>query len=107
MEDSRMAGTPVEEPGHVGPPLAAQAEQSSADTALARKESPAKAKLTVRVELSLGDLESNMAETQMSFNLQYLMLQEQMQDENRQYVAVSNIMKTLADIQKSLIENVR
>ena len=32
-------------------------------------------------------------ETQMSFNLQYLQLQSQMQAENKSYTAVSNIMK--------------
>ena len=35
-----------------------------------------------------------MQETQMSFNLQYLQLQSQMQHENRSYTAVSNIMKS-------------
>lgn len=48
-----------------------------------------------------------MQETQMSFNLQYLQLQEQMQNENRQYTAVSNILKTKHDTVKNSISNIR
>jgi hypothetical protein len=42
-----------------------------------------------------------MQETQMSFNLQYLQLQESMQNENRQFTMVSNIMKTKHDTVKN------
>lgn len=48
-----------------------------------------------------------MQETQMSFNLQYLQLQSQMQRENRSYTAISNIMKTKHDTVKNSISNVR
>jgi hypothetical protein len=48
-----------------------------------------------------------MQETQMSFNLQYLQLQSQMQNENRQFTAVSNIMKTKHDTVKNTISNIR
>jgi Ulp1 family protease len=48
-----------------------------------------------------------MQETQMSFNLQYLQLQRQMQNENRSYTAVSNIMKTKHDTVKNSISNIR
>lgn len=48
-----------------------------------------------------------MQETQMSFNLQYLQLQSQMQSENRSYTAISNIMKTKHDTVKNSINNVR
>jgi len=48
-----------------------------------------------------------MQETQMSFNLQYLQLQSQMQNENRSYTAVSNIMKTKHDTVKNSISNIR
>jgi DNA repair exonuclease SbcCD ATPase subunit len=48
-----------------------------------------------------------MQEMQMSFNLQYLQLQEQMQNENRQYTMVSNIMKTKHDTVKNSIANIR
>ncbi len=48
-----------------------------------------------------------MQETQMSFNLQYLQLQSQMQHENRAYTAISNIMKTKHDTVKNSISNVR
>lgn len=54
-------------------------------------------------------LEANrrMQETQMSFNLQYLQLQSQMQHENRSYTAISNIMKTKHDTVKNSISNIR
>ena len=48
-----------------------------------------------------------MQETQMSFNLQYLQLQSQMQHENRCYTAVSNVMKTKHDTVKNSISNIR
>jgi hypothetical protein len=48
-----------------------------------------------------------MQETQMSFNLQYLQLQSQMQNENRSYTAISNIMKTKHDTVKNSISNIR
>jgi hypothetical protein len=42
-----------------------------------------------------------------SFNLQYLGLQQAMQDENRRFTLVSNIMKTKHDTAKNAINNVR
>jgi len=48
-----------------------------------------------------------MQEMQMSFNLQYLQLQSQMQNENRSYTAVSNILKTKHDTVKNSISNIR
>lgn len=48
-----------------------------------------------------------MQETQMSFNLQYLQLQSQMQHENRSFTAISNIMKTKHDTVKNSIANIR
>lgn len=48
-----------------------------------------------------------MQETQMSFNMQYLQLQNQMQHENRSYTDVSNIMKTKHDTLKNSISNIR
>ena len=48
-----------------------------------------------------------MQQTQMSFNLQYLQLQNQMQNENRQFTVVSNIRKTKHDTVKNSISNIR
>lgn len=42
-----------------------------------------------------------------SFNMQYLQLQSKMQNENRQFSMVSNIMKTKHDTVKNAISNVR
>jgi hypothetical protein len=42
-----------------------------------------------------------------SFNLQYLDLQQQMQDENRRFSLVSNIMKNKHDTSKNSISNLR
>jgi hypothetical protein len=58
-------------------------------------------------QAGLMNATSSMQETQMSFNLQYLQLQSQMQDENRSYTAVSNIMKTKHDTVKNSIGNIR
>ena len=57
-------------------------------------------------EYVLADIAA-MQETQMSFNLQYLQLQSQMQNESRSYTAVSNIMKTKHDTVKNAISNIR
>jgi hypothetical protein len=46
-------------------------------------------------------------ETTLSFNQQYLQLQSQMQQENRSYTAVSNILKTKHDTVKNSISNIR
>ena len=46
-------------------------------------------------------------ETQMSFNLQYLQLQSQMQHENRAYTAISNMMKAKHDTVRNSISNIR
>lgn len=60
-----------------------------------------------------GDSGTMMAQMQqfqemnMSFNMQYLMLQQKMQSENRQYSALSNVMKTKHDTAKNAINNVR
>jgi hypothetical protein len=43
----------------------------------------------------------------MSFNLQYLQLQNAMQNENRQFTMVSNIMKTKHDTVRNAIGNIR
>ena len=49
----------------------------------------------------------NLQETQMSFNMQYLALQEKMQNENRTYTTVSNVLKTRHDTVKNSISNIR
>jgi len=48
-----------------------------------------------------------MQEMQQSFNMQYLMLQQQMQQEQRQWTVMSNIMKTKHDTVKNTISNIR
>ena len=58
-------------------------------------------------QTELMNATKELQETQMSFNLQYLQLQSQMQNENRSYTAISNIMKTKHDTVKNSISNVR
>ena len=48
-----------------------------------------------------------MQETQMSFNLQYLQLQSQMQSENQNYTELSNIMKNMDDTEKNTVGNLK
>lgn len=47
-----------------------------------------------------------MQEMQMSFNMQYLQLQDSMQNDNRQYTMVSNIMATKHDTVRNTISNI-
>lgn len=56
---------------------------------------------------SAGSASTQLKEMQMSFNMQYLQLQQQMQHENRSYTAISNIMKTKHDTAKNSISNIR
>jgi hypothetical protein len=46
-------------------------------------------------------------EMNQSFNMQYLQLQEDMQNENRKFTMLSNVMKTKHDTAKNAINNVR
>jgi len=55
---------------------------------------------------SLMSATQQMQEMQMSFNLQYLQLQNSMQNDNRQFTMVSNIMKTKHDTVKNTISNI-
>lgn len=48
-----------------------------------------------------------MQELEMSFNLQYLQLQNMMQNENRRFAMVSNIMKTKHDTVKNTLSSIR
>jgi hypothetical protein len=50
---------------------------------------------------------SSMRDMIMSFNLQYLMLQNKISHENRQFSLVSNIMKNKHDTAKNSINNIR
>ncbi|MBN2228611.1 MAG: hypothetical protein JW779_03385 [Candidatus Thorarchaeota archaeon] len=50
---------------------------------------------------------SGASEMQQSFNLQYLQLQQNMQQQNLQFTVVSNIMKVKHDTARSAINNIR
>jgi hypothetical protein len=56
---------------------------------------------------ALLEATKQLQETQMSFDLQFLELQDQLQNENRSYTAVANIMKTKHDTVKNTIANIR
>jgi hypothetical protein len=84
-------------------------EQAKIYTALGKKIDDL-SKLAAQTGTSQSDLlqaTKNMQETQMSFNLQYLQLQNSMQNENRQFTMVSNIMKTKHDTAKNIISNMK
>lgn len=55
----------------------------------------------------LQEAARQMQDAQLSFDLQYLQLQSQQQNDNRSYTAVSNIMKTKHDTVKNSISNIR
>ncbi|MBV8170355.1 MAG: hypothetical protein JO219_00295 [Candidatus Eremiobacteraeota bacterium] len=48
-----------------------------------------------------------MQQTEMSFNLQYLDLQQQMQREDQEFTTVSNIMKSKHDAAKNALQNMK
>ncbi len=51
--------------------------------------------------------QSKLDAAQATFNMQYLQLQQEMQDENRKFTTLSNIMKTRHDTAKNAISNVK
>ncbi len=51
--------------------------------------------------------QKQLQEMNQSFNMQYLGLQQQMQDESRRFTLLSNIIKTKHDTAKNSISNVR
>lgn len=57
--------------------------------------------------LHLAESAMSMQEEAMSFNMQYLQLQDEMANENRQFTTVSNIMKTKHDTVRNSISNIR
>ena len=57
--------------------------------------------------LPVFDLIQAMLEMSQLFNMQYLMLQNKISHENRQYSMLSNIMKTKHDTAKNAINNIR
>ncbi len=66
--------------------------------------------MVVRTDLKAGQLPEiphPAPGADMSYNLQYLQLQDQMQNDNRQYTAVSNIMRDKHDTVANAIANIR
>lgn len=58
-------------------------------------------------EQSMLDQMRAMQEDSQSFNLQYLQLQEEIQQENRRFSTVSNVLKAKHETAKSAIANIR
>jgi adenylosuccinate synthase len=56
---------------------------------------------------SLMSATQQMQEAQMSFNLQYLMLQGNMQNENSEYTSLSNVMKSRFEALKGMLSNLQ
>ncbi len=89
------------------------AEQDLDDLFLAMAASQTEGELTPQqLEAVAGGTElmnatRDMQEMNSSFNLQYLQLQQDMQQDNRQFTLMSNIMKTKHDTAKAAINNVR
>lgn len=60
-----------------------------------------------KIDPTLLQAIKDLDEMSQSFNMQYLGLQQQMQDENRRFTLLSNIMKTKHDTAKNSIDNIR
>lgn len=56
---------------------------------------------------SMAVAQREMMEMNQSFNMQYLGLQQQMQNENRQFTTLSNLIKTRHDTAKAAINNIK
>jgi len=56
---------------------------------------------------SLGEATQQMQEMNRSFSLQYLQIQQKIQQETREFNLMSNIMKTKHDAAKNAINNIR
>ena len=56
---------------------------------------------------NLAEWAMDQQEATMAFNLQYLGIQDESQAENREFAAISNIMKTKHDTVKNSISNIR
>jgi len=94
-----LPGTAVEtgwkiDEGELQIPLASPAQEGVRDELLTIDQ------MVTRAETAMDDMSQ-------SFNQQYLDLQKQMQDENRQFTMVSNIMKTKHDTAEKSINNIR
>ncbi len=59
------------------------------------------------IQSKLDTLKPQSSEMEQSFNIQYLQLQQKMQDENREFTTLSNVMKTKHDTAKNAINNIR
>lgn len=59
------------------------------------------------IQSKLDALKSQSSEMSQSYNLEYLALQQNMQNENKQFTTLSNVMKTKHDTAKNAISNVR
>jgi tetrahydromethanopterin S-methyltransferase subunit H len=85
--------------------LAAQIEKLETGYDAINAVNPSKSKR--KSSLPAGGATKSMQEAQMSFNLQYLQLQQQTQVDDRSYNSISNIMKTKHDTAKNSISNIR
>ena len=57
--------------------------------------------------LDLMQATQQMQQMQMSFNLQFLELQEQIQNDSREYTMLSNVLKTRYDTMKGILANIK
>jgi|GEM_PF-5603195 len=86
--------------------LAAQIEKLEAGYDAINAASPSKSSKR-KSSSPVAAATKSMQEAQMSFNLQYLQLQQQMQVEERSYTAISNMLKSKHDTAKNSISNIR
>ncbi len=61
----------------------------------------------LQMTFHLAEWGMRIQEESMSFNMQYLMLQNQMQHESRDYQLLSNVLKTKHDTVRNTISNIR
>jgi hypothetical protein len=103
--DSHLSAADVQQITRLDQWLRTTADRADAVAQLGAKAAPQQSQGSSSSDLMQAT--QQMQEEQMSFNLQYLMLQENMQNDSRQYTAVSNIAKTKQDTLKGIVANMK
>jgi hypothetical protein len=88
-------------------PLNQTSHPKVSDSVVERPEAGSNKITAARVPLAPGLGTNDMTALNQRFNVQFLMLQQQMQMENRQFTTLSNVMKTKHETASAAISNIK
>jgi hypothetical protein len=100
-----MIGANPPRAGHSA--LAQTSHPKVSDSVVERPEAGSNKITTARVPLAPGLGTNDMTELSQRFNLQFLMLQQEIQMENREFTTLSNAMKTKHQTASAAISNIK